>query len=432
MTDHDQHHPLHFISPDDERDAGALTIDERDTEGRVFDAIADMFLGPSRAEGDHREPDGKAHDGAWLVELLVMGHLPVRSRPWASQYAAAIAEEQGRSVALVRYGAGYASVELFGDARGALSLSVAPSFKKAVKRVRERASLCLVQVDDALTRDLARTGAFDAFTFLVGGNDAAVVDAYRAMKGIAQVHDGALPALRLGVMGTDGVRAEEAIEKLSDAARSFLDHDIASSLAIERMGPTGAVSVFGDHTELGVKVLAKLLFDEIVEPARLPDVVVEAASDPMPEAVDRAEFEEHTERVLPKRLGTGASGEVFLADKHPDLLAIVGGLEVLDIECPYDAETVLGVDREGALHVVRRCESDAEELLMSFDWGERHRSILERATNGRVREDLSVVAHAIIERGSIGDDVRAMLGDAARVHLLARIPKGARWMSREL
>jgi hypothetical protein len=93
---------------------------------------------------------------------------------------------------------------------------------------------------------------------------------------------------------------------------------------------------------------------------------------------------------------------------------------------------VLGVGQDGALHVVRRCDGDAEELLMSFDWGERHRSILERATNGRVRASLAVVAHAIIERPAMAHEVREALGETARVHLLSPIPANARWMSREL
>ncbi|GAB4520225.1 MAG: hypothetical protein Tsb0013_23870 [Phycisphaerales bacterium] len=426
MADH-EHAPLTFPKRP-EFSPGTHAHDGHEDDSAVFDAIADMFLGPDPSR--ERAPD-PAH-APWSIELLVMGHLPVRARPWASQYAAVRAEEEGCSIALVRIGNGYGSVELFGSARGSLSVAAAPSLAGAIERARQLASCCLVQLDDEAQSELLRRGELDAVTIIVGANDAAVVDAYREIKSIAQRMTEDLPVLRVGVMGADDDRADGVVEKLVEAADRFLGQRIESTTAIHRMGPTGAVSLFGDRIEMTADSAIALLLGDMPEPLS-PTVTDHRSPLPPPVEIKPAlpDAPPGVHAAADTQTSSGASssaGVRFLHDDIPPLIDCVGSLDALDVACPYDPEAVLAVDRSGALVILRDASDQGEALLMTLDWGEAHRSILARATNGRVRADLEVVAHAFVRDTSGAVDLREAYGDRLRVHLLTPIPAGARWM----
>ena len=437
MADHD-HGPLTFPS---RPDFGPSPVDradhhdeDRDTDGAVFDALADMFLG---AESDPFE-DEFADSHRWSLEVLVMGHLPVRARPWASQYASARATRDNTSVALVRIDGGYGSVELFGSARGSLSVASAPSLAGAIERAGELVDVCLVLLDDEPQTRLLGTQGVDAVTIIVGANDAAVVDAYREIKSIAMRSGGTLPRVRVGVMGADDEQADHVVAKLAEASETFLGQRVESTTAIQRMGPTHAVSLFGDRVDLNDdEILAMILRDEIApQPtaAEQPPVpVTPPAPAPTPTEVEIKPVEVPV--MLESRVENSADASTdvkFSPGETLDLLAFVDDATPIGVECPYAGEAVLAIDARGALLVLREADTDGEALLKTMEWAEAHRSILSLATNGRVRTDLDVRAHAFVRSREQAGALCELLPEGLEVHLVTPVPEGARFMSTRL
>lgn len=429
MGDHD-HAPLGYVGRADligetRTGVGTPIRGERD-DTRVYDALASMFLGDAPEDADTLESpnEGDPHVG-WSVESLVMGHLPVRARPWASQYAAALSERERATVALVRIGGGYGSVELFGSPKGTLSVAAAPSLESAIASARELASICLVQLDERAQSALLAGGGVSAVTLLVGANSSAVVDAYRAIKSMSSRLESTLPPVRVGVMGADEPAALEAVRKLSDAAEAFLGRRIESTIAIERMGPTGAVSLFGDRAELGTHRIMELVCGEAVD-IQTPEECAPVSSDVEAKPVMQ-ESSDIGDIVLPKHDAISESGVRFSSEASVRLVDLIDGLIHLDMVCPYDRSTVLAADAQGALHLLHRVEDASESLLETLEWAHDHHGLLVRASGGALREGVAIECHAFVNSSEQRSAARDRMGDAVRLHTLIAVPAGARW-----
>jgi hypothetical protein len=67
-----------------------------------FDELASMFLTDIPAESDAAQEDAPpAVDHRAMIEIMLVGHLPVRAGLWLTPYADALARKQGPT-ALIR------------------------------------------------------------------------------------------------------------------------------------------------------------------------------------------------------------------------------------------------------------------------------------------------------------------------------------------
>lgn len=408
-----------MAGPTTEHPFGATDTDPAEDFGGIVDAfLTEAPITPERSPG------------TWGVELLMMGHLPVRARPWASQYAAALAAERPQPVALVRIEGGFGSVELFGIRGDRGRIEPGPTFSAAIARAREIAGTCLVQLDESAQHRVARTGRFDAMTLLVGGNDAAVVGAYRTLKSLAGTGS-ELPDVRVAVMGCDEDESESIVAKLREAAAVFLNRNVDASVTVTRMGPTGAVHLYSDRTDKDETALLEeinALPEERAEPGatkkndrpsevpqpRVSSPVLEPKSIPVPAPTAPAssirDSSDEASALPVSEASSLPAGEAHAKDDPRQLLT---GLESLDIECPEHEGIWLARDSEGRLRVVAHASpSKYAAALAGLRWARVHAALIARAagTSAELAPSLDLIVDtfddAVLMRSIVAPDTR--------------------------
>jgi hypothetical protein len=436
------HGPAHtrhdLVLRDRDPDSDALPADAASTTGieDTFDALAEMFLGPASVDEDrcaasHDQQMERDWGAATTprVELLLLGHLPVRARPWASQYAAALAHDSRQPVALLRVAGGQVSVDVFGDDEA----SSAASIEDALRAVGERAAVCLIEVEGPQGELLASDPRVDALTLLVGGGDAAIVDAYRTIKSLTGgVHGSggdleprSVPRIRLGLMGLDDEQALAASDKLREAASVFLGRDLEPAVSVQRMSPTGARTIVDARSPLtGAELLEELVGmkpggQPIAFPADSP-----AATEPEPPA-RVLEPDDHGEDAAEVEVEPDADIAVS-RDVEPRLCALVAGLTPLDVACVPEPFVELGVDDRGVLHVVGHAgENGLERVLAARAWARDHAVLIEQASG--VSIDAETVVRAVVFAQDAEEAAR-LRGLGVGVHRMVAVPEGARWV----
>ncbi|MFT5422692.1 MAG: hypothetical protein ACI89L_000457 [Phycisphaerales bacterium] len=180
--------------------------------------------------------------GPARVELVILGHLPVRAGLWLKEYAASVATEDAGPVALLRLAPDIASVDLIGSG-GFEPHGAAPTFGDAVRRARIDASRFVLRVNETAEPALAENEAVDRVTILTGTDEAALVASYRLVKSLAAAWDRQFeldegPTLRLAIMGSGDASARAAATKLQSAAESFLQRRVEIQICSSRIGAT--------------------------------------------------------------------------------------------------------------------------------------------------------------------------------------------------
>lgn len=435
-------------------------------ESDEFDALADLFLGEGEREapGEGRSSPGNVRDPAPLplrlvrdaeavppgseppqravrrrergpLELLVMGHLPVRSAPWASQYARAVAEQKHSPVVHLRLAGDAIAIGVIGDASRVSAPAL--TFDEALRSVQELiaggASL-LVQADEPDECDLllSRCADFDAITLLAGASESAIVAAYRTIKSLALAlssEDAAAsappthpPSVCIAVMGGSTERAHALTEKLRKSAKTFLDLDVAAGPHVDRIAPTRAIPLF--HGEISLNI------QEILARLRVPG----AGSRPAP-----------AHEQAPPRVASRSPEEpkpkvpVDPDDPNPATLAhLLHNLTPLPVQFPDDPSIELAVDDSGTLRLLRRDDDGKgiEKLTAAGAWAKRHASLIAGACAATCAVDTEAqpVLHLFT---SAPRNVIPLLSTPIRVHLIAPIEAVARsgrhaWFSIEL
>ncbi len=446
-----------------------------------FDALAELFLGDGEADGaGHRQgiagsigiagarPEDGARDAPTLepaplvVEALVMGHLPVRTGPWLSQYAATIAREEERAVGMIRLGDSDVRVDVYGlRDRGALGSC--ESLEGALAAAAPHCRRWMVQVGDLDVPWLLRSSEVASVTLLAGGNEAAVVDAYRTIRrlmagmeeaerterGDAEAAEG-LPRIQLAIMGADRDRAAVVAGRLRDASRAFLGREIELAARVEEMGPTGATPLFRGRATIGAREILERLRGSArarpepraargVEPASAADTDHDA---PAPEhrPIDVAwvgETDERQERGGERReeASMGSGVRPARGGWPGGLWAHVPGLEQLEIPYPDDPAIEFAIDADARLHVLRYEAGEAggavAALTAAGAWASKHVSLLNMAISprGPIRLDATTALHLFTSRPA---GVRGLLDAEVRVHALAPVVRDRDWVAVDL
>jgi len=184
-----------------------------------------------------RRPRTHAPASSATIELLIVGHLPVRGGLWLTPYADAVARQSG-ATALVRLDGDEPSLQLL---RAATDLATWPQDKSLNHTIDELGGAVDVwivrPVATTQSIDLLQIGA-DRITILSGADEAAMVAAYQQVKDLAQAAQQLgcrLPVVSLAIVGSDSKNAAAVVERFNRTTGSFLDVQVALAMCLPRM-----------------------------------------------------------------------------------------------------------------------------------------------------------------------------------------------------
>lgn len=333
------------------------------TRSREYDALADLFLSDqpdapalrltetpdsasASAEPLERSPAARTPG----VEALVLGHLPVLAGAWAAQHARSLAEETGHPVALARWSEHSATIQLMGRRREPGDPQEQESVDDAITRCAAADPSWSVRVEATSELDLAAAPEVTRVTLLSGADEAAVVAAYRTLKGLCEVipeDDPRLLAVR--VMGATEEDAQDAAMKIRRASAAFLNR------AIEFLPPTRQISAGAGVTLY--RGPADGGFESLLH------AVTRAGAPTSPPTGERPPENPAREDAQP----------------HPGLAEKLG-LVGLEIRCPSAPACAFATDDAGTLHLLATGENAASDLIAAEGWVQANREVLAAAT----------------------------------------------------
>ncbi len=206
-----------------------------------FDDLADLFLTPE-AEFASEPSDGPGmakHDGSIPeIAVAIAGHLPVSAGLWLAQLTDRLARDHGPT-GLIRFVAGQVHVEVFRGSRAASGEEPLDLHDALAVAVKSASRWIVVPEASAAAADVLRAGR-GGLLLLTGADEAAVVGAYRILKGLAEeamVEGRALPPISVGVLGAGDLQVADALTKLNRTAEAFLGMELPLAVAMPRMEP---------------------------------------------------------------------------------------------------------------------------------------------------------------------------------------------------
>lgn len=410
------------------------------TDPSTFDELADLFLGDDEL-GD-REP---VSDRAVSVSALIVGHLPVIAAPWVAQHARDLSRATQSPVAVLARSGDRTTLDLYNTPELHEQHTIEGAIEQAISAGCSR---WLIRTDAVSELSILDHERVDALTLLTGADDAAVVGAYRAIKGL--VADGSeldehAPRINLAVMGSEANKARGAAEKIRKAVRSFLQAGLADVSLSEKVSAGGAsVRTYDGSSDLtlddlltlipreapdrghrghgstsnlaGNLRLARDLLDADVARAQVNE---QATASPEPEHVPETRVEHTTEAQ--ETVSASRVGPMDSASKsHATLI----GLTPIEARCPYANEIEIASDHEGRAHLIATTEGQdiarsIESLQIAHAWLSAHMSLLSAATGGKIRANppLESSSHLIVEHAA---SARRLLDSEMSVYVLAR------------
>ena len=202
-----------------------------------FDELAAMFLTEPDADEAHA---GGGRKGT-TVELLAVGHLPVRGGLWLTPYADAVAREAGPT-ALLRLDGEETSLQLLRGESDMLSTLVQqqpqPTLPETIQGLATSVNAWIVRPPaDCGPAEMIRADA-DRITILSSADEAAVVAAYQLVKGLSDAatripHP--LPEIALAVLGADSASAASVLDRLRRTTMECLGVDVDLVMCLTRM-----------------------------------------------------------------------------------------------------------------------------------------------------------------------------------------------------
>lgn len=246
----------------------------RITDG--IDELAALFLtGPDDpvALAQGMGPGGSARE----VELVLVGHLPVRAGVWLAPYVDAMARRVGPAV-VVRLDDTAPYLQLFrGSASASTSVRQEQTFRGCVESLAPSTRLWAVRAPaDAELADLVAAGP-DRITILSGADEVAVCAAYRLIKSIwsaAEAIQRPMPPLGLAVLGCSETAAQAIVTNLNRTTSSFLDVAVSLVLALPQVD-AGAVGAAGRRFAGERCPSTSQLMHWIADAPRIPRPVIE-------------------------------------------------------------------------------------------------------------------------------------------------------------
>ena len=398
-----------------------------------YDALADLFLGPTRGAGV--TPVGMPKPGVSVeplhkasgtlvphvarIEALVLGHLPVLASAWAMQYARDCAERLGGWVGVLKARAGQVAVELVGAAHQAPGVTAAASLEDAVRAASGLVRLWLLRAEAPSEPSVLELPGVDGVTILCGADEAAIVASYQTLKNL---HEGGvtkpLGAVGVAVMGSPPDKAGEAAQRLSRAAETFLGHGLPMTACVPRISAGRVVTLFRGPSAGAPEAVLRDLIERVRSAPQAsatppPAMVREPVSDMSPN---------HTAAIAPKPSTPSAERPSMLTGLLPGLLP-------MRARCPFEPGVELAADGQGRLHLL--AEGGVREATASLaaagGWAGEHLSVLRLTPGGEGLGGALPVKHLMTREPKAA---RRALDTDLRVHGLACA--GGAWVALDL
>jgi len=182
-----------------------------------IDEVTSMFLTHANAVA---APEAETA----VLELLIMGHLPVRAHVWLPPYASEIAREVGPT-ALIRLDSSEPGLLIVGGDDFVPSAELFRNVREAILGVGAHIRTWLVSLPVQAGYDRVLRAQPERITILSGADDLAVTEAYRLLKALdaaSQVAATELPRLGLAVMGAGRDEAADAARRINGIATELL------------------------------------------------------------------------------------------------------------------------------------------------------------------------------------------------------------------
>jgi hypothetical protein len=364
------------------------------------------------------------------VEVIVLGHLPVRATLWARQYACSSAKSNEEVVALVRAASGSTAIDLITGREPERALGCA-DMESALGTIHERADRVILRVDERIEPELFDRPEVGVITILTGADEAAVVASYRLVKTIdASLRDRYediedAPRVRIAVMGSSAEQAGDAQEKLRKAVESFLEREVEIVIGSGRIDATGTTNIFRDTCSHHAGDLVDGLVELAHRKERSENVAVEAELEPG--VIESRSVDANEIAARPKQASEKQSRDPDIRD---GLCALLDGLRAIETRCPKAQGVEFGVDGDGRLHAIA-CDADCyealERLYVAQSWAREHFDLLVRVEpelwlpSVDPRDESDAVMHLISHEPA---SLKGVYDTPVRMYALARVRVG--------
>ena len=368
------------------------------------------------------------------IELLLPAHLPVQGGLWLVPYAGR--EAAGGTAILVRMHEDTVDVAAIGT--GNIEFNGCTSMEDVLNRISGLEVHWIIQPPaDADPTSLLHCDA-DSVTLLSGADQAAVVGAYRLLKGLitSAGSKNEVPTMRLVVVGAEERSESDAASRIVQTAQLQLNVKLDVGPALPAMGSTSkvisqvsfsrgsnVVDLMGkirnansdeEMLETTARIEKPIVFDEPVvsfvgEMDAVPteqnatDSVAETAPEPI---------------VAPVEERPSVETIVQSTTMKSEYASYVDGLLAIAPRCPEHDHVELAVDMNGRLHVLADA-NDLRDVAIVSAWIVRHGSLLAMACGGlKLTEGTTPVQHIFTDDAVAVADLH---GTDVRMHLLAEV-----------
>ena len=354
-------------------------------------------------------------DVATSIELLLPAHLPVQGGLWLVPYAGREAA-QGTSI-LVRMHEDTIDVAVLGQ--GNFDVTSCVSMEDVLQKINAPNIHWVIQPPtDADPTSLLHCDA-DRVTLLSGADQAAVVGAYRLLKGLITTSGDAneLPNIQLVIVGAEEKAATDAATRIVQTAHHQLGVHVEVGTALPAMGSSTKVisQVSFPRGSNVVDLLGRIRNGETTEEACptttrvakpavpvIPELLTEVASEAViqPESTDQ-------------RINT-----TIVANETTTYASYVDGLLAITPRCPEHEHVELAVDSNGCLHILADAQNIRDISIVSA-WAARHYALLAMACGGLCIDTTTSPVQHLFTSDAVS--VVDLYGTGLRMHLLTDI-----------
>ena len=356
------------------------------------------------------------------VELLIPAHLPVQGGLWLVPYAGR-ASGSGTAM-LVRMHEDTVDIAAIGHSQ--VQLESCNSLESMMQQIEEPIQQWIVQPPaNADPTSLLHCDA-DVITLLSGADQAAVVGAYRLLKGFvtAAQHVDELPPIRIVIVGAEERAANDAAGRIVQTAKHQLGMHIEVGHPLPAMGSQSKVQSQGSIPRSCnlIDLMARIRI------TAQPDIELQTTDRvPAPEIAEPIEHSNAVEQndttieegSTPVLIEESVLSEAIASEAK--LSTYVEGLLAISPRCPEHEEIELTVDAKGCIHLLAPAESFREAAIVS-SWIAKHHALIAMACGGlQINETKSAVQHLFTDDAvSVAD----LHGTGVKLHLLTEVEVG--------
>jgi len=349
------------------------------------------------------------------IELLLPAHLPVQGGLWLVPYAGREAA-QGTSI-LVRMHEDTIDVAVLGQ--GNFDVTSCVSMEDVLQKINAPNIHWVVQPPtDADPTSLLHCDA-DRVTLLSGADQAAVVGAYRLLKGLITTSSEAkeLPNIQLVIVGAEERAATDAATRIVQTAHHQLGVHVEVGTALPAMGSSTKVisQVSFPRGSNVVDLLGRIRNGETTEEAcptttRFAKPVVPVIPEPSTEVASEAVIQPES---TDQRIDT-----TVVANETATYASYVDGLLAITPRCPEHEQVELAVDSNGCLHILADAQNIRNTSIVSA-WAVRHNALLTMACGGLCIDTTTPPVQHLFTSDAVS--VVDLYGTGLRMHLLTDI-----------